>query len=130
MAYLNKLQVIGNLTADPQSRQAQGEDGPVAVCNLRVAVNSPSSRGKAPVFITVVTWRKNAEWCAEHLKKGDTIYAEGEIRRNEWEGEKGRQLDIELIANGPVQYLSSPRGTSNKTTDVSNDASNEGNNPF
>ena len=89
---LNKMMIIGNLGADPELRYTPSGK---AVTNLRVAVND-RSRGsdgewvEETMWIGVEVWEQQAERLAEQLRKGNKIYAEGQLRAREFEGRDGQ----------------------------------------
>lgn len=90
---LNKMMIIGNLGADPELRYTPGGK---AVVNLRVAVND-RSRGpdgewvEETMWIGVEVWEERAERLAEQLRKGNKIYAEGQLRAREYEARDGQK---------------------------------------
>ncbi len=90
---LNKMMIIGNLGADPELRYTPSGK---AVTNLRVAVND-RSRGadgewtEETMWIGVEVWEQAAERLAEQLRKGNKIYAEGQLRAREFEGRDGQK---------------------------------------
>jgi single-strand DNA-binding protein len=96
---LNKMMIIGNLGADPELRYTPSGK---AVTNLRVAVND-RSRGadgewvEDTMWIGVEVWEQQAERLAEQLRKGNKIYAEGQLRSREFEGRDGqKRTSLEL----------------------------------
>jgi single-strand DNA-binding protein len=96
---LNKMMIIGNLGADPELRYTPSGK---AVTNLRVAVNS-NRRGadgewvEETLWLRVEVWDQAAERAAEQLRKGNKIYAEGELRAREYEGNDGqKRTSLEL----------------------------------
>jgi single-strand DNA-binding protein len=90
---LNKMLIIGNLGADPELRYTPSGK---AVTNLRVAVND-RSRGpdgewvEETMWIGVEVWEQQAERLAEQLRKGNKIYAEGQLRAREYEARDGQK---------------------------------------
>ncbi len=96
---LNKMMIIGNLGADPELRYTPSGK---AVTNLRVAVNS-NRRGpdgewvEETLWLRVEVWDQAAERAAEQLRKGNKVYAEGELRAREYEGNDGqKRTSLEL----------------------------------
>ena len=96
---LNKMMIIGNLGADPELRYTPSGK---AVTNLRVAVNS-NRRGpdgewvEETLWLRVEVWDQAAERVAEQLRKGNRIYAEGELRVREYDrndGTKGTSVEM------------------------------------
>ena len=96
---LNKMMIIGNLGADPELRYTPSGK---AVTNLRVAVNS-NRRGpdgewvEETLWLRVEVWDQAAERAAEQFRKGNKVYAEGELRAREYEGNDGqKRTSLEL----------------------------------
>ena len=90
---LNRVQLIGNLTRDPELRQIAGGQ---TVATLSLATNfswtdqSGQKQDKAE-YHTVVAWRKLADICGQYLRKGSKIFIEGRMQTREWEGEDGKK---------------------------------------
>lgn len=112
---LNKMMIIGNLGADPELRYTPSGK---AVANLRVAVND-RSRGpdgewvEETMWIGVEVWEQQAERLAEQLRKGNKIYAEGQLRSREFEGRDGqKRTALELRFARVVNLERRPRDES------------------
>lgn len=102
---LNKIILIGRLVADPQLRYTQTG---IAVTNFTLAVNrsfvSQSGEREAD-FIDIVTWRKQAEVCANHLNKGRLVAVSGRLQIRSYEDQNGiRRKAAEVVAD-QVQFL-------------------------
>ncbi len=96
---LNKMMIIGNLGADPELRYTPSGK---AVTDLRVAVNN-NQRGpdgewvEETLWFRVSVWEQAAERMAEQLRKGNKVYAEGQLRVREFEGRDGeKRQSLEL----------------------------------
>ena len=96
---LNKMMIIGNLGADPELRYTPGGK---AVTELRIAVND-NRKGpdgewvEETLWFRVSVWEQAAERLAEQLRKGNKVYAEGQLRVREYEsrdGEKRQSLEL------------------------------------
>lgn len=102
---LNRAQVIGNLTRDPEVRQTPAGQ---KVANFGVATNfvwtDQSGVKKERVeFHNIVAWRKLAEICELYAKKGRKIYVEGRLQTRDWEGEDGvKRSRTEIIADNII----------------------------
>ena len=90
---LNKMMIIGNLGADPELRYTPAGK---AVTNLRVAVNN-RHRGadgewqEETQWFRVELWDQAAERAAEQFRKGNKVFAEGQLRVREFEGNDGQK---------------------------------------
>ncbi len=90
---LNKVQLIGNLTRDPELRYTPTG---AAVCTIGLATNrywtTEAGEKKEEVeFHRVVAWNKLAELCSQLLSKGRKVYVEGRLRTNSWQAQDGTQ---------------------------------------
>ena len=102
---LNKVILIGRLVADPQLRYTQTG---IAVTNFTLAVDRPfvSQGGEREAdFIDIVTWRKQAEICANHLNKGRLVAVEGRLQIRSYDDQNGiRRKAAEIVADN-VRFL-------------------------
>ena len=90
---LNKMMIIGNLGADPELRYTPSGK---AVANLRVAVNDRVRNAAGEwqddtQWFNVEVWDDAAERAAERMRKGNKVFAEGQLRAREWEGKDGQK---------------------------------------
>lgn len=100
---LNKVQLIGNLTRDPELRYTpQG----TAVCSFGVATNrewtdQEGQKQEEAEFHRIVAWHKLAELCSQLLFKGRKVYVEGRLQTRTWTGqdEQERQTTEVVIDN-------------------------------
>lgn len=92
MARLNRFECIGHLGANPQMRYTPSGK---AVTSLRVAVNNgrkqpDGSWSDDTMWVGVDVWDEAAERAAEQLRKGNLVYAEGQLEVREYETRDGR----------------------------------------
>lgn len=100
---LNKVILLGNLTADPILRYTPNG---VAVCTFTVAVNKRVNGENQADYINIVTWQKLADICANYLRKGSKAAIEGRLQtRNYTDGEGKKRYVTEVVAEN-VQFLS------------------------
>ena len=103
---MNKLTIIGNLTADPELRTIPSG---VNVCTFTVAVNrrySSSKEERQTDFFRVAAWRQLGENCARYLTKGKKVAVIGEVSARAFEGKDGSlRASLEVTAD-EVEFLS------------------------
>ena len=92
---VNKVILIGNLGRDPESRTMQ--DGNPVV-NLSVATseswrdrNSGERRERTEWHRVVIFNEKLAEIAQKYLRKGSTIYIEGQLQTRKWTDQSGQE---------------------------------------
>lgn len=102
---LNRVQLIGNLTRDPELRQIPGGQ---TVASFSIATNfswtdqSGQKQDKSE-FHNIVAWRKLAEIVGQYLRKGSKIFIEGRLQTREWEGEDGvKRYRTEIVADNMI----------------------------
>lgn len=94
MANLNKVMIIGNLTADPDVRTTPRGN---TVAELRLAVNRVSSgpnegeRREETTFLDVTCWGRTAEIAGQYLAKGRPVFIEGRLQQDTWEDKQTGQ---------------------------------------
>ena len=102
---LNRCILIGRLVADPQLRYTQSG---IAVASFTIAVDRPftSQSGEREAdFIDIVTWRKLAETCANHLNKGRLVAVDGRLQIRSYDDSNGiRRKAAEIVADA-VRFL-------------------------
>lgn len=97
---LNKVQLIGNLGRDPETRYTQSGK---AVGQFSVAVDG-GSRDKTE-WVNVKVWEKNAENCQQYLKKGSRAYVEGRLETESWDGNDGQKKYKTVVVASRVIFL-------------------------
>jgi single-strand DNA-binding protein len=100
---INKVILIGNLGADPETRAMPSG---TTVANLRIAT-SESWRDKQSgeqqertEWHRVALFGRLAEIAGEYLRKGSQVYIEGSLRTRKWQDKQGNdRYSTEIIGN-------------------------------
>lgn len=102
---LNKVELIGNLTRDPELRYTpQG----TAVCTFGLATNrywttESGEKKEDAEFHRIVAWQKLAELCGQLLAKGRKVYVEGRLQTRRWTGQDGvEKTTTEVVINDMI----------------------------
>jgi single-strand DNA-binding protein len=93
MKSVNKVILLGNLTRDPELKQAEGKK-PVCVFGLvtnRSWSIKPGETQVATEFHRIVAFDKLAETCQQYLRKGRKVYVEGRLQSHTYTGKDGVQ---------------------------------------
>ncbi len=101
MASVNKVILVGNLGADPETRYMPSGD---AVTTIRLATtdrfkDKSGEKQERTEWHRVVFFGKLAEIAGEYLKKGRPVYVEGSLRTREWEKDGVKRYSTEIVAN-------------------------------
>lgn len=108
---LNRAQLIGNLTRDPELRYTPSG---TAVCSFSVATNrnwtTDTGEKKDEVeFHRIVAWSKLAELCSQFLTKGRKVFVEGRLQTRSWVAQDGTQKQTTEIVISDMILLDSRR---------------------
>jgi single-strand DNA-binding protein len=112
---INKVILIGNLGADPETRAMPSG---TTVANLRVAT-SESWRDKQTgeqqertEWHRVALFGRLAEVAGEYLRKGSQVYIEGSLRTRKWQDKQGNERYSTEIVGNDLQMLGGRGGAS------------------
>lgn len=110
---LNRVQLIGNLTRDPELRYTPSGN---AVCTFGLATNrtwtTDSGEKREEVdFHRIVAWNKLAELCSQFLVKGRKVYVEGRLSTRNWTGQDGAQKSTTEVVIDDMILLDNKQGT-------------------
>ena len=121
MASFNKVILMGNLTRDPEIRQA-GSGVKVADLGLAVTETWRDKSGQTKevtCFVDVVVWDKLAELCGQYLHKGRPILVEGRLQMDEWKNQQGEKRTKLRVRADTVKFLGTPQQQQQKTATAS-----------
>lgn len=133
MASLNKVILIGHLTADPELKQTQSG---IAVTSFSIGVTRRFARnGEQPTsdFINIVAWRQQAEFVTKYFHKGNAICIVGSLQTRNYVDQQGNKRYVTEVVADEISFVekkSDPPGahqyepTGETTPAFSNDAAN------
>lgn len=111
---LNRVELIGNLTRDPELRYTPSG---AAVCSFGVATNrswttDTGEKHEETEFHNIVSWNKLAEICSQFLTKGRKVYVEGRLATRKWTGQDGQQrTTVEIVISDMILLDNKGAGT-------------------
>ncbi len=115
MASVNKVIIVGNLGADPETRYLPSGE---AVTNIRVATTDRWKDKASGEMKEQTEWHRIsffgrlAEIAGEYLKKGSQVYVEGSLRTRKWQDkESGQDRYSTEIRADVMQMLGSRQGS-------------------
>lgn len=113
---LNKVIIMGRLTADPELRQTPSG---ISTCRFSVAVDrgyrSKDTGERQTDFIRVTAWRQTAEFVSRYFSKGKMIIVEGSLRNNDYTDANGvKHYGMDVQADN-VSFGESKSASANAT---------------
>lgn len=105
---INRVNISGNLTRDPELRQTQGG---MSILRFGVAVNDRRKNQQTnewedyPNFIDCTLFGKRAESLDGYLSKGAKVAIEGKLRWSQWETDGQKRSKVEVIVD-EIEFMS------------------------
>ena len=106
---MNKVQLIGRLTADPELKTTSSG---INVCTFTVAVTRRFNRDETD-FLPVTVWREIAVNCNKYLSKGSQVAVSGSIQLRRYEDNNGIKRTAVDIQAEEVEFLSTRSDSAN-----------------
>jgi single-strand DNA-binding protein len=107
MPSFNSVQIIGNLTRDPECKFTPKG---TAVAELGLAINrvwkdDQGQKREEVLFCDVELWGRQAEVAGEYLKKGSPVFIQGRLTMDQWEDKATGQKRTKLKVTGEQMQL-------------------------
>ena len=99
---MNKVVLMGRLTADPEIRSTQGGK---MVAHYTLAVD----RREGADFIMCVAWEKRAEFAEKYLHKGTKIVLCGRIQTGSYTDKDGKKIYTTDVIVEEVEFAESKK---------------------
>ncbi len=122
---LNRVQLIGNLTRDPELRYTPTG---TAVVTIGLATNrswttETGEKKEEAEFHKIVAWNKLAELCSQLLSKGRKVYVEGRLAYRKYTNKEGvEQNSTEIVIDDMMLLDSRREGTSSEEVEAPSQA--------
>lgn len=120
MSTLNKVQLIGNMTAAAEIRETQSGQ---KVANFSIATNrtwkdAAGVKQTQSEFHNIVAWTNLADVIEKYTSKGKKIYIEGRLQTRSWEDQSGaKKYRTEIVAENVILLGSPGEKTGGLTTE-------------
>lgn len=116
---MNKVVLMGRLTADPELSQTQNG---TTVCRFTVAVNRRFAKEgqQSADFINCTAWRQQAEFICKYFQKGSMIAVVGSIQTRSWDDNAGKKHYATDVVADEVYFTGSrtENGVLTKNNDI------------
>ena len=103
---LNKVFIIGRLTADPQLRTTTGGQSVASfgIATNRVWTDKQGKKQEDVQFHNVVVWGRQAEIASQFLKKGSMVFVEGRLQNRSWQDKQGQNRTTTEVVCERMQF--------------------------
>ncbi|EJO5349050.1 single-stranded DNA-binding protein [Clostridium botulinum] len=102
---MNKVVLIGRLTADPELRFTPGNGTAVSRVTLAIQRKYKKEGQEEADFIPIVIWGKQAEAIATHQKKGRLIAVSGRIQTRNYDAKDGTKRYVTEVIAEEIKFL-------------------------
>ena len=103
---MNRVEIIGRLTRDPEIRVTQ--DGQTTIGRFGIAVDRRGKEQKAD-FFNVTAFNKTAQFAEKYLKKGTKIALSGRLQLDEYTNKDGQKVTSVSIVAEEVEFCESKK---------------------
>ncbi len=103
---LNKVILMGRLTADPEMRHTQNN---TPVASFTLAVNRNFGNRDETDFIDIVSWNKNAEFVCNWFHKGQLVAVVGRLQVRNWQDKEGNNRRTYEVVAEETHFAESKR---------------------
>ena len=112
---LNKVQLIGRLTRDPEIRTTPSGQTvtTVAIATNRTWNDKSGQKQEKSEFHNIVIWGRLAEIAGQYLTKGQEAYFEGRLETRAYTGKDGVERRTTEVVAENMQMGSRPQGSAN-----------------
>ena len=107
---MNKVELLGRLTRDPEVRYTQTNN--TLVASFSLAVNRRFVRQgeeRQADFINIVAWSKLGEFCSKYFKKGQQVAIIGRIQTRTWDDDQGQKHYVTEVVAEEAYFADSKR---------------------
>ena len=105
--FVNKVQLAGNLTRDPQVRFFADSK---AVANFGIAINrryrtAGGEQRDETTFVDIECWGRTAELVGQNLSKGSSCLIEGNLKLDQWERDGQRRSQLKWLLSWCTSWI-------------------------
>lgn len=112
---MNKVELVGRLTRDPEVRYSTGESAN-AIARFSVAVNRRFKNADGNYdadFINCIAFGKSAEFVEKYFKKGMAIGLTGRIQTGSYTNKDGQKVYTTDVVVEETEFVESKNASSN-----------------
>ncbi len=110
MPNLNRVTLMGHLTADPKFNTTPGG---AEVSNIGLALNNTwvdkeGQRQTETTFVDAEAWGKTATTIEQFFSKGDPILIEGRLKQDRWQDKQGQNRSALKVVVERFHFVGPP----------------------
>lgn len=115
---MNKVQLMGRLTRDPEVRYTTTNNTAVVQFSLAVKRRFAKEGEQQADFINIIGWGKLAEFCGKYFNKGQQVVVCGRISTRNYDDKEGKKVYVTEVTAEDVYFAESKKeDETNKVND-------------
>ncbi len=103
---MNKVELTGRLTADPEVAVYRNEKGDMYVSRYSLAVPRRFKKEETD-FFRCVSFGNTAKFMEKYIKKGNKIVAAGKLKQDTWRDKEGNNRSAVVIIIDEIEFAQS-----------------------
>ena len=121
MNSLNKVQLIGNVTATPEIKETPSGQkvASFSLATNRTYKDASGEKQDQAEYHNIVVWGKLAEITEQYITKGKKLYIEGRIQTRSWETDSGKRYKTEIVGESLLMLSGGENPPAPKSTQAS-----------
>lgn len=112
---MNRVDLMGRLTRDPEIRYTTTNNTAVAQFSLAVNRRFAKEGEKQADFINIVAWGKTAEFVGKYFVKGQQVAVSGRITTRDYDDKDGKKVYVTEVTAEEVYFADSKKTDNNNT---------------
>jgi single-strand DNA-binding protein len=110
---LNKVFILGRVTANPELRKTPGGQSVTSfsIATNRVWSDKAGAKQEEVEFTNVVVWGRQAEIATQFLVKGSLVLVEGRLKTRSWQDKQGQSRKATEVIAERIQLGPRPMGS-------------------
>lgn len=121
MNSLNKVQLIGNVTATPEIKETPSGQkvASFSLATNRTYKDASGEKQDQAEYHNIVVWGKLADITEQYVTKGKKLYIEGRIQTRSWETDSGKRYKTEIVGESLLMLSGGENPNAPKSTQAS-----------
>ena len=121
MNSLNKVQLIGNVTATPEIKETPSGQkvASFSLATNRTYKDANGEKQDQAEYHNIVVWGKLADITEQYVTKGKKLYIEGRLQTRSWETDSGKRYKTEIVGESLLMLSGGETPTAPKSTQAS-----------
>ena len=106
---MNSINIVGNLTRDPEKLEING----VSIAHLTIALNIIAKGKEDAIFLDVNAFGKEADFVGNYTRKGDKVAVTGRLSQDTYTNNEGKLVKKLYVIADHIDQLTAKKAQAN-----------------